>query len=91
VRPRVKNLAEKIAVIRERRARCKEMLAKLDRTGESQISLTDPNSRATAALPMSASGYNAQVAVDAKHQLIVEPQVTNQVVDLGLLRQIPTG
>jgi hypothetical protein len=51
VRPRVKNLAEKIAVIRERRARCKEMLAKLDRTGESQISLTDPNSRATAALP----------------------------------------
>jgi hypothetical protein len=40
---------------------------------------------------MSASGYNAQVAVDAKHQLIVEPQVTNQVVDLGLLRQIPTG
>src|SRR5271168_196880 len=31
---RVKNLAEKIAAVRERRTRCKEMLAELDRTGE---------------------------------------------------------
>jgi Transposase DDE domain len=28
-----------------------------------------------------------QVAVDAKHKLIVEQQVTNQVVDMGLLAQ----
>src|SRR6202007_1574858 len=34
-----------------------------------------------------AVGYNAQVAVDAKHKLIVEQQVTNQVVDMGLLTQ----
>jgi Transposase domain (DUF772) len=45
---RVKNLAEKIAAVRERRTRCKEMLAELDRTGEDQISLTDPDSRAMA-------------------------------------------
>ena len=32
-------------------------------------------------------GYNVQVAVDAKHKLIVEQQVTNQVLDLGLLTQ----
>jgi transposase len=43
---RVKNLAEKIAAIRERRTRCKDMLAQLDQTGEDQISLTDPDSRA---------------------------------------------
>ena len=30
-------------------------------------------------------GYNVQIAVDAKHKLIVEQQVTNQVVDMGLL------
>src|SRR3982750_4658899 len=33
---RVENLAEKIAAIRERRTRCKDMLAQLDRTGEDQ-------------------------------------------------------
>jgi transposase len=84
---RVKNLAEKIAAVRERRTRCKEMLAELDRTGEDQISLTDPDSRAMAAHTHVAVGYNVQVAVDAKHKLIVEQQVTNQVVDMGLLKQ----
>src|ERR1700742_4566157 len=33
---RVKNLAEKISAVRDRRTRCKEMLAELDRTGEDQ-------------------------------------------------------
>ena len=63
------------------------MLAELERTGESQISLTDPDSRAMAAHTHVAVGYNVQVAVDAKHKLIVEQQVTNQVVDMGLLAQ----
>jgi transposase len=84
---RVKNLAEKIAAIRGRRDRHKEMLAELDQTGKSQISLTDPDSRAMAAHTHVAVGYNVQIAVDAKHKLIVEQQVTNQVVDMGLLAQ----
>ena len=84
---RVKNLAEKIAAIRERRTRCQDMLAHLDQTGEDQISLTDPDSRAMAAHTRVAVGYNVQVTVDTKHKLIVEQQVTNQVVDMGLLTQ----
>jgi transposase len=84
---RVKNLAEKIAAIGKRRTRCKAMLAELDRTGEDQISLTDPDSRAMAAHTRVAVGYNVQIAVDVKHKLIVEQQVTNQVVDMGLLTQ----
>src|SRR5271163_4254561 len=83
---RVKNLAEKIAAIGERRTRCKDMLAELDRSGEDQISLTDPDSRAMAAHTRVAVGYNVQVAVDAKHKLIVDQEVTNQVVDMGLLQ-----
>jgi hypothetical protein len=84
---RVENLAEKIGAIRARRTRCKDMLAQLEQTGEDQISLTDPDSRAMAAHTHVAVGYNVQVAVDAKHKLIVEQQVTNQVVDMGLLTQ----
>jgi len=84
---RVKNLDEKIAAVRERRMRCQEMLAELDRTGEDQISLTDPDSRAMAAHTHVAVGYNAQVAVDTQHKLIVEQQVTNQVLDMGLLTE----
>jgi hypothetical protein len=84
---RVNNLAEKIVAIRARRTRCQAMLAQLDHTGEDQISLTDPDSRAMAAHTRVAVGYNVQVAVDTKHKLIVEQQVTNQVVDMGLLTQ----
>jgi transposase len=84
---RVENLAEKIAAIRARRTRCQEMLARLDQTGDDQISLTDPDSRAMAAHTHVAVGYNIQVAVDTKHKLIVEQQVTNQVVDMGMLTQ----
>jgi Transposase DDE domain len=84
---RTKNLAEKIAALTEKRRRYNAMLSQLDRTGEDQISLTDPDSRAMAAHTKVGVGYNIQVAVDAKHKLIVEQAVTNQVVDMGLLTQ----
>jgi transposase len=84
---RVKNLAEKIASIRERRERNQTMLAELERTGESQISLTDPDSRAMGAHAKVGVGYNVQIAVDAKNKMIVEQAVTNQVADMGLLKE----
>ena len=84
---RTANLAEKIAALCERRERHAAMLAELERTGEDQISLTDPDSRAMAAHTRVAVGYNVQVAVDAKHKLLVEQQVTNQVLDMGLLTE----
>ena len=84
---RTKNFAEKIAALRQKRGRYDAMLAKLERTGEDQISLTDPDSRAMAAHTKVGVGYNIQVAVDAKNKLIVEQAVTNQVVDMGLLTE----
>src|SRR5580704_13881984 len=83
---RVKNLAEKIEALRKKRGQYDVMLKQLERAGEDQISLTDPDSRAMAAHTRVAVGYNVQVAVDAKHKLIVEQEVTNQVVDMGLLQ-----
>jgi transposase len=78
-------LAEKIAAVRGKRERHKALLDELDRTGEDQISLTDPDSRAMARMTKVGVGYNVQVAVDVKHKLIVEQEVHNQVLDLGLL------
>ena len=62
---RVRDLPEKIAALRKRRERYTSMLAELERTGESQISLTDPDSRAMAAHTRVAVGYNVQIAVAA--------------------------
>jgi transposase len=84
---RTKNLAEKIAALREKRGRYGALLAELDRTGENQISLTDPDSRAMAAYTKVGVGYNIQIAVDAKNKMIVAQEVTNQVVDMGLLKE----
>jgi transposase len=84
---RTNNLAEKIKALRKKRGEYDAMLKNLERAGEDQISLTDPDSRAMAAHTRVAVGYNIQVAVDAKNKLIVEQEVTNQVVDMGLLKQ----
>ena len=74
---RTKNLAERRSCGARRKAcrRYDAMLAQLERTGEDQISLTDPDSRAMAAHTKVGVGYNIQVAVDAKHKTIVEQAV----------------
>ena len=82
---RAKGLAEKIAALKARRDRYDELLSDLERTGQNQVSLTDPDSRTMAASPKVGVGYNAQVAVDTKHKLIVEHEVTNSGSDLGQL------
>jgi transposase len=84
---RAATLEAKIASMRERRAGHAALLAELEASGESQISLTDPDARGMATHPKVGVGYNAQVAVDAKHKLIVEQHVTNVGSDLGLLAQ----
>ncbi len=65
-------LAGKIAAVRGKRERYQALLEQLDRTGEDQISLTDLDSRAMARMTKVGVGYNVQVAVNAKHKLIVE-------------------
>ncbi len=78
-------LAAKIVRVRERRQAQEAMLEQLNARGESQISLTDPDARAMVTGQKTTVGYNAQVAVDAKHKLIVEQHVTNAGTDMGLL------
>jgi transposase len=79
----VDRLQEKLAAIKERRERLEGHRQALEASGEEQISLTDPDARASRA----GVGYNVQIAVDAKHKLIAEQQVHARVGDLGLLTE----
>ncbi|UXN57567.1 hypothetical protein [Phyllobacterium zundukense] len=74
--PRAKNLAEKIAAIKGKRDRHKSLLDELDRTGEDQISLTDPDSRAMARMTKVAVGYNIQLAELLSNSRGAEKQIT---------------
>jgi len=74
-------LNDKIAAMKSQMATLKEIEAKLIETGETQISLTDPDSRSMMTRGSGIVGYNVQTAVDAKHHLIVEHEVTNNGSD----------
>jgi hypothetical protein len=45
------------------------MLEQLNASGESQVSLTDPNARVMVTHQKTTVGYDGQVAGDAKHKL----------------------
>ena len=84
---RVRDLAQKIEVLRERQARLETHRKALQESGEAQLSLTDPDARAMHSGTGVGVGYNVQIAVDTKHKLIAEQQVHSQVSDLGLLAE----
>jgi transposase len=70
-------LNDKIEALKFQMATLKEIETKLKETGETQISLTDPDARSMITRGAGIVGYNVQTAVDAKHHLIVEHEVTN--------------
>jgi len=61
------------------------MLEAMEQSGETQVSLTDPDSRSFPKKFGVAVGYNAQAAVEEKHHLIIEQDVTNAVTDIDQL------
>ena len=75
------DLKGKIDKLKERKGRYEELLKELKASGEKQVSLTDPDSRAMALTPKGEVSYNVQTAVDSKHHLIVEQDVTNNGLD----------
>jgi transposase len=74
--------------LQERRGRYRVLLKTLQESGETQLSLTDPDSRSMPKNPKVPVGYNVQVAVDGRHSLIVEQQVTNAVTDQDQLSPV---
>jgi transposase len=74
-------LAAKIAALQEKQNWHAELLAQLQDGEDKQVSVTDPDTRKMPTAHGTIVGYNAQVAVDAKHKLIAADDVTNQVSD----------
>ena len=73
--------------MQERQDWHKELLAQLDEE-QKQISVTDPDTRKMPTAHGIIVGYNAQVAVDAKHKLIAAEDVTNEVTDFKQLANV---
>ena len=80
-------LTAKIAALQGRQDWHKELLAELD-DEQKQISATDPDTRKMPTAHGTLVGYNAQLAVDAKHKLIAADDVTHDVNDLHQLANV---
>ena len=81
-------LKQKIARLKERLEKQKQLQQQLAESGEQQISLTDPDARLMRMSKGTDVCYNLQAAVDSKHKLIVALEVTNAGADQGQLSQI---
>jgi transposase len=83
-------LEQKIAALKKQMRKTKQLEAQMLESADQQISLTDPDARAMATNARSSGivGYNVQSAVDAKHHLIVEHEVTNVGSDRSQLSKI---
>lgn len=81
-------LAEKLKAFQERKKEYEGYLKQLQESGESQLSLTDADSRLMKLHGDKKVCFNAQIAVDEKHHLIVADDVTNEVNDLEQLAEM---
>jgi transposase len=90
LKTKTSRLKEKIEKLKEQ-MRCLEILkVEMLATPDQQISLTDPDARsmATSGRGSGVVGYNVQIAVEAKHHLIVTHEVNNDGSDRSQLSHV---
>ena len=86
--PTTEELKEKIAQLQSRKQQYKGLVEQLKASGALQVSLTDSESRSMRTKQGTDVCYNVQIAVDHKHKLIVEHEVTNEVTDQDQLAEM---
>lgn len=81
-------LKEQVEVLKGRKEEYQELLKKLKKSGESQISLTDPDSRKMLSNQAMEICYNVQTTVDEKNKLVLDYEVTNENDDSSHLSEM---
>jgi transposase len=79
------DIAKKVEELKQRKQKYETYKEILKESGETQVSETDPDSRSMPDNQKINVGYNVQTAVDDKHKLITNFEVTNEVKDINLL------
>lgn len=86
---KTQRIKKKIQTLKRQLVGLNHIKSQLEHTG--QVSLTDPDARATATSnSRGLVGYNVQSAVETKHHLIVAHDVTNAVSDRSQLARMAT-
>lgn len=81
-------LEEKLAKLKERKARYEGYLKQMEESGASQMSLTDPDSRLMKENNGFGVGYNVQTVVDSESHMIAGFVMTNHPTDHGLITEV---
>jgi transposase len=79
------DIGAKVSALMAKRSRAQSDLDRLEASGETQLSRTDPDARLLAKSGQGVAGYNVQSVVDDKHKLIVASEVVNDSSDVGQL------
>lgn len=82
------SIKEVIEQLKARKEKYQEYAQKLEESGETQISQTDPESRRMVSQGKSDISYNVQQSVDSKHKLISAFDVTNSANDKKQLKNM---
>ena len=84
---RMERALRKLEHLQKEAARYRSIEKRMDETGETQVSLSDPDARSMATTPRMPRvvGYNVQTAVEAENHLIVAHEVTMQGYDRDAL------
>ena len=79
------DIGAKVSALMAKRLRAQTDLDQLAASGETQLSLTDPDARLLVKSGQGVAGYNVQAVVDDKHKLIVASEVVNDSSDVNQL------
>lgn len=74
-------LSEKIEKLKKRQEKKRELKAGMERSGRTQVSSVDKDARLLRKQGQRVAGYNAQIAVDSKHKLVVTEDVVQNSTD----------